>query len=179
MTGAIPTIYNRVRYRSRLEARWAIMFDWLGWKHQYEPIDGHGYIPDFILPDRERPLIVEVKPVNRLEEYWDPVSKMLLGMPDWKGDFLVLGTEPYLTCEHGRCHSLGLYIYYDYSNPEKFRAADRAWIVHNTENHHDYLKPSYTHGSFHTKGTHFMLNPDMVKKKWLEAGNTVQWQPKR
>ena len=39
----IPTLYNWRRYRSRLEARWAVMFDMLGWKAEYEPFDCDGW----------------------------------------------------------------------------------------------------------------------------------------
>lgn len=71
---AIPTMYKGVSFRSRLEARWAIVFDQLGIEWQYET-EGYDiqieqdfsirYIPDFMLtggsvrcPD---PLFVEVK----------------------------------------------------------------------------------------------------------------------
>ena len=33
----IETIYNGYRFRSRLEARWAVFFDKIGIKYQYEP----------------------------------------------------------------------------------------------------------------------------------------------
>lgn len=33
----IETIYNGYRFRSRLEARWAVFFDALGVEYQYEP----------------------------------------------------------------------------------------------------------------------------------------------
>ena len=53
----LPTIYNGVRYRSRAEARWAVVFDKLGWKHFYEPeafgLPSGPYLPDFYLPDVE------------------------------------------------------------------------------------------------------------------------------
>lgn len=52
---AIETHYNGYRFRSRLEARWAVFFDALGIKYQYEPqgfdMDGVRYLPDFWLPD--------------------------------------------------------------------------------------------------------------------------------
>ena len=49
---AIETEYNGYMFRSRLEARWAVSFDALGVKYEYEPecFDvGHGYryLPDF------------------------------------------------------------------------------------------------------------------------------------
>ena len=58
----IETIYNGYRFRSRLEARWAVFFDSAGIKYQYEPegfcvgdFDGTSffYLPDFYFPDQE------------------------------------------------------------------------------------------------------------------------------
>lgn len=62
----IPTIYRGVQYRSRLEAKWAAMFDLLGWEHQYEPFDLDGWIPDFLIAGRQSPILVEIKPVVSL-----------------------------------------------------------------------------------------------------------------
>lgn len=67
---AIPTMYNGVQFRSRLEARWAAFFDLCGWRWEYEPFDLNGWIPDFIVnpsvsePEwlRTHPWLVEVKP---------------------------------------------------------------------------------------------------------------------
>ena len=51
----IETYYNGYRFRSRLEARWAVFFDALGIKWEYEPEGyelpgGIRYLPDFYLP---------------------------------------------------------------------------------------------------------------------------------
>lgn len=61
---SLPTTYNGVRFRSRLEANWARAFDDAGIKWDYEPEGwrfGNGlcYLPDFYLPDLRT--IVEVK----------------------------------------------------------------------------------------------------------------------
>ncbi len=60
---AIETIYKGYRFRSRLEARWAVFFDEIDIKYEYEP-DGfikgnYRYLPDFYLPETET--WVEVK----------------------------------------------------------------------------------------------------------------------
>lgn len=52
---AIETHYAGCRFRSRLEARWAVFFDTLGitWEYEaqgYELEDGTRYLPDFWLP---------------------------------------------------------------------------------------------------------------------------------
>ena len=58
----IETVYNGYRFRSRLEARWAVFFDTAGIRYEYEP-DGYsyteGYLPDFYLPDDD--MYVDVK----------------------------------------------------------------------------------------------------------------------
>lgn len=68
MTGArvfsIETRYAGFRFRSRLEARWAVFFDhaglWVPWRYEVEGLrlpDGRQYLPDFELG----PFMVEVK----------------------------------------------------------------------------------------------------------------------
>lgn len=53
---AIPTVYNGVSFRSKLEAHWARFFDSIGINWTYE-IEGYkfsgdiAYLPDFWLPD--------------------------------------------------------------------------------------------------------------------------------
>lgn len=55
MIKAIETQYAGYKFRSRLEARWAVAFDLLGirwlYEHQGYDIDGQWYLPDFELPD--------------------------------------------------------------------------------------------------------------------------------
>lgn len=52
---AIETVYDGYKFRSRLEARWAVFFNALNIKYDYEiqgyALDGAGYyLPDFWLP---------------------------------------------------------------------------------------------------------------------------------
>ena len=61
---AIETIYNGYRFRSRLEAKWAIFFDELKIKYQYE-LEGYElpngmrYLPDFYIESMD--VYVEIK----------------------------------------------------------------------------------------------------------------------
>lgn len=63
MKPAIQTRYGGVLYRSRTEARWAVLFDALGLRVDYEPegfsIRGGGYLPDFYCHDFH--MFMEVK----------------------------------------------------------------------------------------------------------------------
>lgn len=95
----IPTIFRGIEYRSRLEARWAAMFHQLGWQYEYEPFDGNGYIPDFLVHDgnflSDRALLIEVKPAVTNDDYQKPWSKINNGLHGhWDGDVLLVGTSP-------------------------------------------------------------------------------------
>jgi len=93
---AIETTYKGYRFRSRLEARWAVFFDTLGipWKYEdqgYEreidTVDGTKtarYLPDFYLPSRwgDRGMFVEVKGDKyALKTNWEHNAQM----HDWGG----------------------------------------------------------------------------------------------
>lgn len=66
MIKAIETEYNGYRFRSRLEARWAVFFDAAGIEYEYEPegfeLSCGRYLPDFYLPWFK--CYVEVKRMN-------------------------------------------------------------------------------------------------------------------
>jgi len=68
---AIETSYKGYRFRSRLEARWAVFFDALGvpWEYEKEGYDlpeVGKYLPDFWLPHQEA--FVEIKGEHPNEE---------------------------------------------------------------------------------------------------------------
>lgn len=82
MIKAIETQYKGYRFRSRLEARWAVFFDALSLKWDYEPegfdLGSLGfYLPDFFLPDLNGGIFVEVKPhADELNKY-QPIFQAL------------------------------------------------------------------------------------------------------
>lgn len=77
----IETFYNGYRFRSRLEARWAVFFDSAFIEYQYEPEgyvldDGSCYLPDFYLPLFH--LYVEIKPSDATESKIHEAENKLL-----------------------------------------------------------------------------------------------------
>lgn len=60
----IETKYKGYRFRSRLEARWAVFFEGMGMPYEYERegfnVNGRWYLPDFYLPWFD--CYVEIKP---------------------------------------------------------------------------------------------------------------------
>ena len=74
---SIETAYNGYRFRSRLEARWAVFFDTAGIKYLYEPEgfdigEGTYYLPDFYLPELK--MWVEIKGVMSNSD-WNKINK--------------------------------------------------------------------------------------------------------
>jgi hypothetical protein len=93
---AIPTEYNGVQFRSRLEARWAAFFDLCGWSWAYEPADLPGWIPDFRLgPPRVDALYLEVKPASSVDPaVYKKINDSARGATDWLGEAVLIGNEP-------------------------------------------------------------------------------------
>ena len=116
----IETVYKGYRFRSRLEARWAVFFDNLGilWEYEKEGFDlGEGiyYLPDFWLPEVK--MWAEVKPEeweytkdkNRWKDMWKVAqlarqSKygvlMLIGVPEDKPYYGVSNIESNPICHY-------------------------------------------------------------------------------
>lgn len=104
---AIETNYKGYRFRSRLEARWAVFFDTLGltWEYEKEGFDlgdGKYYLPDFWLPQVR--MWAEVKGeaftdeqlslCARLAEQSSRDVVLLLGMPDFKAYPVLFYCDP-------------------------------------------------------------------------------------
>lgn len=95
----IETTYKGIKFRSRLESKWARFFDLLSWRWEYEPFDLNGYIPDFVLIGKKRSTLVEVKPYEKLEQFApaiDKYRKSIIGTDHWDKEILLLGTAPLL-----------------------------------------------------------------------------------
>lgn len=93
---AIETEYNGYRFRSRLEARWAVFFDALGIRYEYEPegyvlSDGSKYLPDFYLPDFK--YYAEVK--GMFDHILDDISKLKRFVLEAKTAVIILSDIPY------------------------------------------------------------------------------------
>jgi hypothetical protein len=94
----IPTVYNGIRFRSMLEARWACVFDSFGWRWEYEPYELAGYIPDFIMDFRPDPVLFEIKPETTLEGLKLHSNKITAA--GWDKDVVILGGSSNLRTDY-------------------------------------------------------------------------------
>lgn len=79
---AIPTLYKGVQMRSRLEAKFAVLFDHLKWEWGYEELDFQGRIPDFTMRFAH-PTIIECKPASTIEEVDAHRRSLIVAAADW------------------------------------------------------------------------------------------------
>lgn len=98
----IPAIQTKVKgrnYRSLLEAKWATFFGLCGWDFEYEPFETNGWIPDFLIRGKTKPILVEVKPFTVLKEWEEnmipKIQSSLIGNPYFGKEILLLGVSPF------------------------------------------------------------------------------------
>lgn len=127
---AIETRYKGYRFRSRLEARWAVFFDALSieWEYEKEGYDlgeAGWYLPDFWLPSLR--CFIEIKPRDvcdgnkaaALAELGNHEVYVMCGMPGPDRDYVANSYEgfyytecgedfPYYWCECPRCGAIGI-----------------------------------------------------------------------
>jgi hypothetical protein len=190
---AIPTFINGVRFRSRLEAKWAIMFDQLNWKWEYEPIDLNGYIPDFfILNKRVSPLLIEIKPILSVDDFTQSEQKIIRS--GWKNSALILGAKLFWDefkgtnnpvigkikqsdadffecCSIAKCVSHGTYgVVSEYMGWSQ--EIDCSGL--NTSDPNDYCGTDKTHQN---KWWYGGINKNEIEAMWKAASNLIQWKP--
>jgi hypothetical protein len=179
-----PTIYRGVRYRSRLEAKWAAFFDLLGWHHQYEPFDLKGWIPDFLILGHND-VLVEVKPIARIEQFEQPKVLNALVQSDRYGtELLVVGctTFPSYKSDGMVGPAIGwLGEFFESNASDRMEAywfakailnKNPNWgFFHALASYQDRITGAYD-------GDHHLMIPpdDEVQLLWAEAGNEVQWK---
>lgn len=184
---AIATKYDGIEYRSRLEARWAAFMRNIGWDITYEPFDGDGYIPDFLVQGPS-PMLVEVKPAVTQGEYEAAVPKAEAGLAaHWQHDILIVGASPFpdqMGCAWDQPVAgwLGQYDEYWNDGPDPAWGWDAAqWMTCL-----NCKKTSVFH-STHTfngrpcgcyDGDHYLGSPNMrlLESFWADACNDVKWR---
>lgn len=123
MIKAIETYYNGYRFRSRLEARWAVFFDSLKIRWLYEPegfsIDGQLYLPDFYLPDCKQFFevkgVMSGKDMEKINALIGQGFSVTVGMDDGKfrscglfgdNEFLLDDQRDSILCRCNKCGCL-------------------------------------------------------------------------
>jgi len=188
----IPTLYRGVRYRSRLEARWAAFFSLLGWPAYYEPFDLNGWIPDFVLHGRRKGcqgIAVEVKPVYGMDDPLFQATIEKIAASGWQGESLIVSY--FLPRDY--CDQLGIgwcrEIFYDaprldvavFQSTGKLGAEDDRGV--GPDNVAAVVGYCHLYGDFTDRiggyyyGGSTGGDEEEIASLWAQAGNEVQWAP--
>jgi len=126
---ALQTVYKGYKFRSRLEARWAVFFDTAGIKYMYEP-EGFEYLPEgsrnekvYYLPDfwlSSSKIYVEVKPTSDLSDEAIEKAKALAHSDDARLVIIVCGEPQTVLYEDGM-------IYLFYKNTDMGEIEGERW----------------------------------------------------
>jgi hypothetical protein len=179
---AIETMFRGIHFRSRLEARWAYVFDALGWRYSYEPIDLKGYIPDFVMQGWEVPTIIEIKGEPFGGQCGANLHKYAEKAIDagWYGLAICLGAT--------FCEEDGIWIGRTF---EKYYEDSGGYVLDDVA----VLSKCIVCGSYGIRGSwgswrlrpcghydgdgHFIdLDYSWFDSLWRAAGNEVRWTPK-
>lgn len=172
-TNGIPTVYRGVRFRSRLEARYATFFDLVEWPWRYEPIDLNGYIPDFILHFDAGDVLAEIKPSDVTRVTRDKICDS-----GWTGEAVVMTS--YWADECGPHPSPGAFAEAVRDVPGETHAWGAARLAtciscgKVTIVSEDYSWRCRVCGE--DGGNGHLGAADMASAAWLSAANRVQWR---
>jgi hypothetical protein len=171
MTTGIPTKYDGVVFRSRLEARWAAFFDRVQWPWEYEALELRGYLPDFILRFPHAPILAEVKPALTLDGL--RVATKKIDRSGWQGEALVLGArfDEFMQILFGEIDAA----------PDGFSRVWGEGLIFRCLRC-DRLSVLPQFGSWHCRQCGSALGNAHVADwhpgtEWLDAGNQTQWRP--
>ena len=180
----IPTLYNGITFRSQLEARWANFFDRLDWRWEYEPFEGHGYIPDFVLLG-DRPVAVEVKPAHDLADMRQHTAKVDRGLSEdvWPHDVIIVGIVALMLGEQstfGR-PALGLLGEWNGGSRVWDEGQWHACTKCGAQSFHHITQSFASRRCGHYDGDHYLGQPDVATTggAWVLAGESTRWKPRR
>lgn len=126
---AIETHYKGYRFRSRLEARWAVFFETLGVAWEYEKqgfeLRSGRYLPDFYLPSVDDGCWLEIKPM-RPSDGEGSLAEQLCSFTK-QAVYVFFGDVPgFDVFNEYQLPTDGAYVF-RYQIPEEDGEADTAW----------------------------------------------------
>lgn len=108
---AIKIVYNGVNYRSKLEGKWAVYFDYLGVEYGYEVEDGFKtpvgvYCPDFFIYKTGWFIEVKAHPDLLTQTERDKIGYFETHLPEWANGIITVFGNPENTYDDWFLHDV-------------------------------------------------------------------------
>lgn len=200
---AIPTTYQGVTFRSRLESQWARLLDALAWRWTYEPdLQAGLVIPDFLIDFPARPVVLECKPALTVGELTTERRALIRKMPGWlENDVLrelrVLAADPLADHDETRRALADLDRVASGDNPtghtrrvlvvgpqlmlfDEVATVDGVYglcLCTGARNHVGMARSIGDACLYCGSDARVWLPPQLALGAWREAGSAQQWQP--
>jgi hypothetical protein len=196
----IPTTYDGMNFRSKLEARYYIFFKSLGFDIEYEPEveNVHGYQPDFVIYStreeddylgKAQPIYVEIKPIREItklfdDENYDKFIEKIHKCWDRKKDLILFGGDVFSKrghwCATALCwqenfakfggSSYGLNYCYHRTNANKISLSYHFYELLGL------IKQDEAYTVMDEISGHEKQATRFITKKWNEAWSKLQWK---
>jgi hypothetical protein len=172
-------MYNGIRFRSRIEAKWACLFDLMRWSWVYEPADLDWYIPDFLVRLGDRQIVVEIKGADDLTELRSHAHKIVSS--GWRREFLILGSVIHtdnVVGIIGDDHDFSAAGQCELDAARIFRCLNCGKLsVHSQSLSWRCRCCHAADGNAHVGDPNFASLEPGFAALWAEATNRVQWRP--
>lgn len=171
----IPTEYNGIQFRSKLEAQWAVFFGMVEWEWFYEPYEINGRLPDFIINCGKTnynitQIIVEVKPKIFSTDEWR--KEIIESYKDFPAHILFLTEQPFYNYYDQCAIGYG----YQYGQEEWF---DDTFVMKCNDDFSSYLNmwDGMVYGKVERKNFIEFDDYDCRNLKWLfnNAASVIQF----
>jgi hypothetical protein len=182
---AIPTIYNGVQFRSRLEATWAAFFDLLRIEWDYEPIEFEGWIPDFSITDQYGNIFyVEVKPAYSIEDFMKHKKVVFALKSDMK--IILLGNNPFRVVDE--LWDVEDHGFIGWVNNQDYKDIDRLYILDSSlcepkryrllTSYNEFFREEFGWPMNLIDIENHTIDYDEIMMYWKSAKNKSQWKRK-
>lgn len=171
----IPTMFRGVMYRSRLEAKWAAVFDAIQWPVVYEQLDLLGYVPDFVAEFGASDLLIEIKP--DLSPVALGQAKQKIERSGWTGEALILSGRTEFCAVQPRIGDFAEFVdgpdgkQHVWSDAFMFRCLSCGQMFACGGDSWRCRRCGACDGN-----THIGDVENDLEAAWLDAGNRVQWK---
>jgi len=145
-----------INFRSMIEARWAYVLEKLNLNWEYEPFELKGYIPDFIITNNSKQVLLEIKADVNIWDNKNTDYEHKIKSSGWDKEYIILGGNikkeyDLWVCGYGYLDGIHSKIYIKKTKDNNYIFVNNQLIDNN-------------------------IPSDFIYDLWIDAKNNFQWK---